>query len=121
MTPPIIELPCFDEESDTIDSYLVDFEQVASYEGWEIASYPILLSILLTGKARDVYCRIPLALANDYRYRKEALLAINYERVHKYVGYEEAQPLSNQGGMRKCSDIPRYRHPQSNRHSFFAI
>ena len=45
-------------------------------------------------------------------------LAINYEWAHKYVGYEEAQPISNQGGMRKCSDIPRYRHPQSNRHSF---
>ena len=43
-------------------------------------------------------------------------LAINYERAHKYVGYEEAQPVSNQGGMRKCSNIPRYRHPQSNRH-----
>ena len=45
-------------------------------------------------------------------------LAINYERAHKYVGYEEAQPVSNQGGMRKCSNIPRYRHPQSNIHSF---
>ena len=43
-------------------------------------------------------------------------LAMNYERAHKYVGYEEAQPVSNQGGMRKCSNIPRYRHPQSNRH-----
>ena len=203
MARPIIELPCFDEESDTIDSYLRHFERVASYEGWDIASYPIYLSTLLTGKARDVYCRLPLALANDYRYLKKALLAkyqltvddyrrkffsvkqvngesctnlcgdlefnldqwlelsnvektfeglrelllreqflysckkdmalflkvrapvdqksmldlaINYERAHKYVGYEEAQPVSNQGGIRKCSNIPRYRHPQSNRH-----
>ena len=205
MTRPIIELPCFDEENDKIDSYLRHFERVASYEGWDIASYPIYLSTLLTGKARDVYCRLPLALANDYRYLKKALLAkyqltvddysrkffsvrqaneesctdlwgdlefnldqwlelsnvektfeglrelllreqflyscktdmaifvkerapmdqksmldmaINYESAHKYVGYEEAQrqPVSNQGGMRKCSNIPRYRHPQSNRH-----
>ena len=203
MARPIIELPCFDEESDTIDSYLRHFERVASYEGWDIASYPIYLSTLLTGKARDVYCRLPLALANDYRYLKKALLAkyqltvdnyrrkffsvkqvngesctnlcgdlefnldqwlelsnvektfeglrelllreqflysckkdmalflkvrapvdqksmldlaIHYERAHKYVGYEEAQPVSNQGGIRKCSNIPRYRHPQSNRH-----
>ena len=203
MARPIIELPCFDEESDTIDSYLRHFERVALYEGWDIASYPIYLSTLLTGKARDVYCRLPLALANDYRYLKKALLAkyqltvddyrrkffsvkqvngesctnlcgdlefnldqwlelsnvektfeglrelllreqflyscqkdmamfvkvrapvdqksmldlaMNYERAHKYVGYEEAQPVSNQGGMRKCSNIPRYRHPQSNRH-----
>ena len=43
-------------------------------------------------------------------------LAIHYEWAHKYVGYEEAHPISNQGGMRKCSNIPRYRHPQSNRH-----
>ena len=179
------------------------FERVASYEGWDIASYPIYLNTLLTGKAREVYCRLPLALANDHRYLKKALLAkyqltvddyrrkffsakqvngesctnlcgdlefnldqwlelsnvektfegprelllreqflysckkdmalflkvrapvdqksmldlaIHYERAHKYVGYEEAQPVSNQGGMRKCSNIPRYRHPQSNRH-----
>ena len=203
MARPIIELPCFDEESDKIDSYLRHFERVASYEGWDVASYPIYLSTLLTGKAREVYCRLPLALANDYRYLKKALLAkyqltvddyrrkffsvkqvngesctnlcgdlefnldqwlelsnvektfeglrelllreqflyscqkdmamfvkvrapvdqksmldlaMNYERAHKYVGYEEAQPVSNQGGMRKCSNIPRYRHPQSNRH-----
>ena len=203
MARPIIELPCFDEENDKIDSYLRHFERVASYEGWDIASYPMYLNTLLTGKAREVYCRLPLALANDYRYIKKALLAkyqltvddyrrkffsvkqvngesctnlcgdlefnldqwlelsnvektleglrelllreqflysckkdmalflklrapvdqksmldlaINYERAHKYVGYEEAQPVSNQGGMRKCSNIPRYRHPQSNRH-----
>ena len=203
MARPIIELPCFDEENDKIDSYLRHFERVASYEGWDIASYPMYLNTLLTGKAREVYCRLPLALANDYRYLKKALLAkyqltvddyrrkffsvkqvngenctnlcgdlefnldqwlelsnvektfeglrelllreqflysckkdmalflkvrapvdqksmldlaINYERAHKYVGYEEAQPVSNQGGMRKCSNIPRYRHPQSNRH-----
>ena len=203
MARPIIELPCFDEETDKIDYYLVHFERVASYEGWDIASYPMYLNTLLTGKAREVYCRLPLALANDYRYLKKALLAkyqltvddyrrkffsvkqvngesctnlcgdlefnldqwlelsnvkktfeglrelllreqflysckmdmalflkvrapvdqksmldlaINYERAHKYVGYEEAQPISNQGGMRKCSNIPRYRHPQSNRH-----
>ena len=203
MARPIIELPCFDEESDKIDSYLRHFERVASYEGWDIASYPMYLNTLLNGKAREVYCRLPLALANDYRYLKKALLAkyqltvddyrrkffsvkqvngesctnlcgdlefnldqwlelynvektfeglrelllreqflyscqkdmamflkvrapvdqksmldlaINYEWAHKYVGYEEAQPISNQGGMRKCSNIPRYRHPQSNRH-----
>ena len=203
MARPIIELPCFDEETDTIYYYLKHFERVASYEGWDIASYPMYLNTLLTGKAREVYCRLPLALANDYRYLKKALLAkyqltvddyrrkffsvkqvngesctnlcgdlefnldqwlelsnvektfeglrelllreqflysckkdmalflkvrapvdqksmldmaINYERAHKYVGYEEAQPVSNQGGIRKCSNIPRYRHPQSNRH-----
>ena len=203
MARPIIELPCFDEETDKIDYYLVHFERVASYEGWDIASYPMYLNTLLTGKAREVYCRLPLALANDYRYLKKALLAkyqltvddyrrkffsakqvngesctnlcgdlefnldqwlelsniektfeglrelllreqflhscqkdmamflkvrapvdqkcmldlaINYEWAHKYLGYEEAQPVSNQGGMRKCSNIPRYRHPQSNRH-----
>ena len=203
MARPIIELPCFDEETDKIDYYLKHFERVASYEGWDIASYPMYLNTLLTGKAREVYCRLPLALANDYRYLKKALLAkyqltvddyrrkffsvkqvngesctnlcgdlefnldqwlelsnvektfeglrelilreqflyscqkdmamflkvrapvdqksmldlaINYEWAHKYVGYEEAPPVSNQGGMRKCSNIPRYRHPQSNRH-----
>ena len=75
MARPIIELPCFDEENDKIYSYLRHFERVASYEGWDIASYPMYLNTLLTGKAREVYCRLPLALANDYRYLKKALLA----------------------------------------------
>ena len=37
MARPIVELPCFDEEHDKIDSYLRHFERVASYEGWDIA------------------------------------------------------------------------------------
>ena len=208
MARPIIRLPCFVEQRDKIDSYLVRFERVASYEGWEIDSYGVHLSTLLTGNARDVYFRLPLALANDYGYLKKALLekyqltvddyrrkffsvrqsngenctnfwgdleynldqwlglsnvertfeglrelllkeqflcscpkdmaifvkerapvdqksmldlATNYERAHKYVGYEKARPISHQGGMGKSSNIPKYRHPQTIRLSPFPI
>ena len=75
MARPIIRLPCFVEQRDNIDSYLVRFERVASYEGREIDFYGVHVSTLLTGNARDVYCRLPLALANDHGYLKKALLA----------------------------------------------
>ena len=65
---------CFDEQKDKIDSYLQTFERFASNIGWEVESYGTYLSTLLTGKARDVYNRLPIALANDYGYLKKSLL-----------------------------------------------
>ena len=106
MTRPIIELPCFDEESDTIDSYLRHFERVASYEGWDIASYPMYLNTLLTGKAREVYCRLPLALANDYRYLKKALLAKYQLTVDDYRRkFFSVKQVNGESCTNLCGDL----------------
>ena len=72
------------------------FERVASYEGWEIDSYGVHLSTLLTGNARDVYCRLPLALANDYGYLKKVLLA-KYQLTETITG-ENSSLLDKQIG-----------------------
>ena len=58
----------------TLISYLQRFERFASNEGWEVESSGMYLSTLLTGKALEVYTRLPIALANDYGYLKKALL-----------------------------------------------
>lgn len=71
---PKPRLPCFVDQKDKIDSYLQRFERFASNEGWEVESYGMYLSTLLTGKALEVYTRLPIALANDYGYLKKALL-----------------------------------------------
>ena len=50
------------------------FERFASNEGWEVESYGMYLSTLLTGRALDVFSRLPIAFANYYGYLKKALL-----------------------------------------------
>ena len=106
MARPIIELPCFDEETDKIDYYLKHFERVASYEGWDIASYPMYLNTLLTGKAREVYCRLPLALANDYRYLKKALLAKYQLMVDDYRRkFFSVKQVNGESCTNLCGDL----------------
>ncbi|KAI0243434.1 hypothetical protein LSAT2_000001, partial [Lamellibrachia satsuma] len=59
---------------DELDSYLQRFERYAVNERWPRDSYALNLASLLTGKALNVYSRLPLALANDYDILKKALL-----------------------------------------------
>ena len=59
---PKPRLPCFVDQKDKIDSYLQRFERFASNEGLEVESYGMYLSTLLTGKALEVYTRLPIAL-----------------------------------------------------------
>ena len=69
-------LPMFSETKDELDSYLQRFERYAVNERWPCPrdSYALNLASLLTGKALNVYSRLPLALANDYDILKKALL-----------------------------------------------
>lgn len=54
-----LKLPCFVDQKAQIDSCLERFEHSAVNEGWNKDSYAIYLSALLTGKALDVYSRLP--------------------------------------------------------------
>ena len=67
-------LPMFSESKDELDSYLQRFERYAVNERWPRDSYALNLASLSTGKALNVYSRLPLALANDYDILKKALL-----------------------------------------------
>ena len=74
MTFRVPKLPCFVEGKDSIDSYLARFEAYAASMKWPRESYALCLSALITGKALDVYSRLPQALTNNYDYLKDALL-----------------------------------------------
>ena len=67
-------LPRFHESEGNIDVYIERFERYAANEGWEYGCYAIYLSALLDGPALDIYHRMPLEDANDYKALKEALL-----------------------------------------------
>ena len=55
-SPP---LPCFNENTDSIDASLQCFERYAENQGWEEDNYAVFLSALLTGHVLDVYSRYP--------------------------------------------------------------
>ena len=68
------KLPCFDQQRDDIDDYLMRYERYSEIQGWDKEDYALNLGVLLTGKALDVYSRFPLQEANDYDKLKLALL-----------------------------------------------
>ena len=69
------KLPCFSQDRDDIDDYIMRFERHAVVQGWQEDSYAVCLGALLTGKALEVYSRIPISKVNDYHHLKNSLLA----------------------------------------------
>ena len=70
----ITKLPCFDRQRDDIDDYLMRYERYSEIQGWDKNDYALNLDALLTGKALEVYSRLPLQEANDHEKLKLALL-----------------------------------------------
>ena len=68
------KLPYFEDEKDDMDSYISRFERYAIAQGWKDEEYALYLSSLLRGKALDVYTRLPIDDASDYKKVKAALL-----------------------------------------------
>ncbi|XP_069138852.1 uncharacterized protein [Argopecten irradians] len=55
------KLPSFDDERDSMDSYLQRFERFATTQKWDKAtSWASNLSVLLKGRALDVFSRLPV-------------------------------------------------------------
>lgn len=67
------KLPAFDESKDNIDAYIQRFERYARAQNWNVGNWGSHLSALLTGKALDVFARLPPASALNYEELKEAL------------------------------------------------
>ena len=64
----------FKENTMNIETYLSVYERYAEEARWKSTSLPINLGRLLSGKAADVYARLPLSLAHDYESLKNAQL-----------------------------------------------
>lgn len=56
----------FDEIKDNIDSYIQRFKIYATAQNWICINWGSHLSALLTGKALDVFARLPPASVLDY-------------------------------------------------------
>ena len=70
--PP--RLPQFKDRQDDLDSYIRRFERFSTAAGWPEADWAVSLSTLLTGRALEVYSRLPIDQASDYKQLKLALL-----------------------------------------------
>ena len=68
------KMPYFDEERDSMDSYLSRFERFAASQRWVRMDWALYLSALLKGRALDVYSMLPADQADDYDRLKDALL-----------------------------------------------
>ena len=82
------KIPAFNEGKDEMDSYLLRFERYATAQKWEPDTWATGLSVLLQGKALDVYALMPKEDALNYDKLKVALLK-RYELTeegfkHKY-------------------------------------
>ena len=87
------KLPSFIDEKDELDSYLLRFERYAENASWEKDTWAIKLSVLLTGRAMDVYTRMSDADASDYDNLKKALLTrYNYSEDGYRKRFREATP-----------------------------
>ena len=57
-----------------MDAYLNRFERFAEIAGWRQKDWAVNLSALLKGKSLEVYSSLSIAVANDYKKVKPALL-----------------------------------------------
>ena len=87
------KLPSFIDEKDELESYLLSFECYAENASWEKDTWAIKLTVLLTGRAMDVYTRMSDADASDYDKLKKALLTrYNYTEDGYRKRFREATP-----------------------------
>ena len=68
------KLQQFNEDKDDIDAYIERFERYARMQKWKEDAWATNLSLLLGGKALDVYNRLSNEEAGDYKKLKVALL-----------------------------------------------
>ena len=83
----------FNEKED-IDSYIERFVRFASSQRWPKEEWAINLSALLTGKALEVYSRLPAEEANDFELLKAAVLT-DISLQKKVSGSDLEKPQQN--------------------------
>ena len=95
------KLPSFCDGKDNMDAYLQRFERYAENKGWDPGCHGTYLGFLLSGKAPEVYSRLPASDARDYLKLKEALL-IRYQLTQEdyrnkfYSGTQSASETAAQ-------------------------
>ena len=91
------KLPAFNDGRDDMDAYLRRFERFAKTATWPKAEWAFALSSLLTGKALEVYSRLPAERASVYDELKTALL-------HRYMLTEEGYRMKFRNARREIGE-----------------
>lgn len=102
------KLPCFNDKED-LDAYLNRFERYAASQRWLKQDWAVNLSALLTGKALQVFTRMPVADAGDYEKLKKALLdrfQLNKEGFR--AKFKEALPEGDEGASQFATRLSSY-------------
>ena len=68
------KMTSFNEEKDSMDSYLLRFERFAEAQKWKPEEYAIYLAAQLQGNSLEVYTRLAPGDSNNYNVLKAALL-----------------------------------------------
>ena len=98
------KLPQFVDGTDSIDSYLERFERHARANAWPESRWATCLSALLTGRALDVYSRLPEEECANYENLKTALF-------HRYNLNEEGYRKKFREGNRGTERNGGFWHP----------
>ena len=103
------KLPPFVDEKDDIDCYLQRFERFARSLSWPTETWATRLSALLTGRALDVYSRIPDEDAEDYDALKQALL-IRYDMTENgfRLKFRRSKPETGECSKQYLSRLTGY-------------
>ena len=103
------KLPIFQDENDNIDAYLERFERSAKMQNWDTVDYAMILSALLTGKALEVYSRMPINDASDYNKIKAALLkSYNCSEEGFRRMFRKAKPVDSESPEQYATRIESY-------------
>ena len=103
------KLPQFVDGTDSIDSYLERFERHARANAWPDSRWATCLSALLTGRALDVYSRLPEDECANYESLKTALLHrynLNEEGYRKK--FREGKPEEDENAEEFIYRLKRY-------------
>ena len=106
---PRPKMPVFNESKDDIDAYLQRFERFAELCKWEAQDWALHLSALLTGRALEVYARLPADEAKDFEKLKSALLR-RYDMTEDGFRrkFHDARRDPDEGGAEYLSRTSRY-------------
>ena len=103
------KMPCFNETKDDMDAYLHRFEIYAVSQGWREEQWAVYLSALLTGRALEVYSRLPVRNAQEYGILKDALLRrFNLTEEGFKQKFRAAKPEANEAPAQFLARLDSY-------------
>ena len=119
------KLPYFEESKDKMDSYLSRFEKYATANKWDKNVWAAYLSVLLKGRALDVYDRLSTEDAADYGKLKDMLKNFDmtergFRKKFRYSRPERSETFI-QFSSRLCSYLNKWLTMAKVEKSFEAV